>query len=184
MQHQTFSSSNPDFLAIQGGTLSSFGSYDDYQEYGSSVEDEKPYNPVELRPAGNVWFLADYLNKKVSKNDLLLELEDIQGSIDEFKSDGIDLNLNSIEDSIYFATNYQELLSSKLPVVEFNPNGDIALTWRKRSKGILNIAFNGCNVVTWAAYLEAPQEQSLNGRFKLKDGAPFSLEKILEIIID
>ena len=149
-------------------------------ESGLSVNSEN----APLAFVNHVPFLSEFLETERVKDALLLELEEIEESKDEFLEDGILINSASLEDAIYFATSFKKELSVKSPVVEFNPNGDIAFTWRRRYKGILNMAFIGGGLLTWAAYLEYPEEQSLNDRFEIKNGLPSLVTKILNIIAD
>lgn len=131
----------------------------------------------------NIYFL-DFLKPKPNTPPLIAELQEILEEHDEWKEEeGIEIIEESVNYAILFAK--KSIYPNQLPEphIEVHADGEIAFTWRKKDKGIINIAFNKEGVATWAAYLPLIEETN-KGRFKVDNGIAYPVKHLIKLITD
>lgn len=109
---------------------------------------------------------------------IVAELKELLKDRAEWQEEGIEIEEASVNYAIEFA-NAVVIGKFPDPHIEVHSDGEVAFTWRKANRGIINIAFNKHGVATWAAYCDHKEKRTIKGRFNVED----SISKIEKTII-
>ena len=127
---------------------------------------------------------ARVMPDRLQEYPAIIELEEVLEDIDSWaEEEGIKIDRMSVRHAMDFVKNALIPNGIASPYVEVRPDGDVAFTWRKRDRGIINIAFTKEGVVTWAVFLDKTPVERDKGRFNVKDSIS-KIEKYVRFITE